>query len=106
MFKENFKPCVSIPLSLKSIIPILFFRFYTIIVNPKIEILYDPKPSEITSYNEEKPDSAYLTGILASHQSTFVVGMYGSWFTATVIVANVTYYVALIMVFNRKFFPF
>ena len=44
-------------------------------------MLYDPKPSEISSYEEENPDSAYLSGILSSFQPTFVVGMYGLWYS-------------------------
>ena len=44
-------------------------------------MLYDPKPSEISSYDEEKPESAYLSGILSSFQPTFVVGMYGLWYS-------------------------
>ena len=59
----------------------LFFRFYTIIVNPKIDMLYDPKPSEISGYDKEKPESAYLSGILSSFQPTFLVGMYGLWYS-------------------------
>lgn len=55
---------------------ILYFSFYTIIVNPKIEDLsFDPKPSEVTSYNKENPDKAYISGILSTHQPLFVVGM-------------------------------
>ena len=43
-------------------------------MNPKIDLMYDPTPSEISSYNNEKPDSAYVAGILSTYQPTFVVG--------------------------------
>ena len=50
------------------------FSFYTLIVNPNTDLSYDPKPSEISSYNEENPDKAYVSGILSSYQPSFVVG--------------------------------
>ena len=53
------------------------FSFYTIIVNPKIDLSFDPKPSEVTSYDKENPDKAYISGILSTYQPTFTVGMCG-----------------------------
>ena len=44
-------------------------------------MLYDPKPSEMSGYDKEKPESAYLSGILSSFQPTFLVGMYGLWYS-------------------------
>ena len=50
-------------------------------MNPKIDMLSDPKPSEMSGYDKEKPESAYLSGILSSFQPTFLVGMYGLWYS-------------------------
>ena len=52
----------------------IVFSFYIIIVNPKIDLSYDPKPSEMTSYDKEYPNKAYISGILSSYQPSFVVG--------------------------------
>ncbi|XP_066925636.1 receptor-type tyrosine-protein phosphatase S-like [Clytia hemisphaerica] len=49
-------------------------RYYFVIVNPAIEPLYDPKPSELSGYNEKKPDSAYISGVLTQYQSSYLVG--------------------------------
>ena len=45
-------------------------------MNPKIDLSFDPKPSEVTSYDKEKPDKAYISGILSTYQPTFTVGMH------------------------------
>ena len=53
----------------------MFFSFYTIIVNPKIDLSFNPKPSEVTSYDKENPDKAYISGIILTYRPTFTVGM-------------------------------
>ena len=45
-------------------------------MNPKIDLSFDPKPSEVKSFDKKNPDKAYISGILSTYQPTFVVGMY------------------------------
>ena len=45
-------------------------------MNPKIDLSFHPKPSEVSSYDKENPDKAYISGILSTYQPTFTVGMH------------------------------